>query len=248
MKMRFSSRLWAAMAAAVVVALVSSLALAQREGGRRGRGGREGGPDGPRGPIPMARLASADEVQSELKLSDEQKEKLRALNDEMRTQMREMFQSGERPDREKMLKMMESTSNKLNDALDEGQRKRLMGIFVQVNGVGAILDPMVAKELKITDEQRKQLRESLRSMRDGGREQAGSPEERRAKFEKGLAAVLTDEQQKKLDSLKGEKFDVDTSKLRGPGGGRFGRSERRERGERPERGKAAESSEQKSGT
>jgi Spy/CpxP family protein refolding chaperone len=237
MKMRFSSRLWAAMAAAVVVALVSSLALAQREGGRRGRGGREGGPDGPRGPIPMARLASADEVQSELKLSDEQKEKLRALNDEMRTQMREM-----------LLKMMESTSNKLNDALDEGQRKRLMGIFVQVNGVGAILDPMVAKELKITDEQRKQLRESLRSMRDGGREQAGSPEERRAKFEKGLAAVLTDEQQKKLDSLKGEKFDVDTSKLRGPGGGRFGRSERRERGERPERGKAAESSEQKSGT
>jgi hypothetical protein len=71
-----------------------------------------------------------------------------------------------------------------------------------------------------------------------------SGDERRAKFEelrstadKKLLDVLTSEQQEKLNSLKGEKVDIDMSQLwRGGRGGIEGRGGRgrgeRERGER----------------
>jgi len=62
---------------------------------------------------------------------------------------------------------------------------------------------------------------------------AGSFRERREKMQKDAMAVLTSDQQKKLEELKGEKIDVDMSKLRGPGGpggGREGRG-REKRGE-----------------
>ena len=39
-------------------------------------------------------------------------------------------------------------------------------------------------------------------------------------MEKEVMAVLTPDQQKKLESLKGEKVDIDMSALRGGGGGR----------------------------
>jgi hypothetical protein len=61
-------------------------------------------------------------------------------------------------------------------------------------------------------------------------------------MEKEAMAVLTTDQQKKLDELKGEKVDVDMSKLRGPGGPAGGREGRG--GDRGSRGepKASKSS------
>jgi hypothetical protein len=63
---------------------------------------------------------------------------------------------------------------------------------------------------------------------EGGRGDRQSFADRRAKQEKEVMAVLTPDQQKKLESLKGEKVDIDMSALRG-GGGREGRG--RSRGE-----------------
>ncbi len=216
--MRFSGRFWAFAATAVIFAVVSQVALAQNERGRRGRGGREGGAGGPGGPVTMARLATLDQVQDALKLTDEQKDKIKQINDDMRKEMRTSVQQGGRPDREKIRKMMESTSGKINEVLDEGQRKRLMGILIQVNGAAAVMDPAIAKELNLTDEQRTKLHESMRGMRES-RGENGSPEEMHAKMDKAVMAVLTDEQQKTLESLKGEKVDIDMSKLRAAGGG-----------------------------
>jgi Spy/CpxP family protein refolding chaperone len=246
-KMRFTGKVWVAMAFMVVVAMVSQVALAQNEQGQRGRGNRGGGPGGPggggRGPVSMARLATIDKVQDVLKLSDEQKEKIKKINDDVREEMRKAFQDG--GGRESMQKLGESSAKKLNEVLDEGQQKRLMGILIQLQGAGAVNDPAVAKELNITDDQKSKLaearEENMKAMQGafaGGRDQNGSREEMRSKMDKlreeankKVMALLTSEQQQKLESLKGEKVDIDMSALRGPGGGD------RPRGDRPNRGR-----------
>jgi Spy/CpxP family protein refolding chaperone len=232
---RFSGRILAVVAAIAIVAMASQLAMAQNEGrrGRGNRGGQGGGPGGMMGgPISMTRLATVDTVQDALKLTDDQKEKIKTINDETRDAMRKEFESGGRPDREKMGKLMDEATEKLNKVLDAGQQKRLMGIFVQVAGPGAVRDPSVAKEIGITDDQKDKIREAM-APPAGGRGEGGAAalRERREKMEKEVMAVLTSDQQKKLEDLKGEKVDVDMSKLRPGGGGRGGR----------DRGKANES-------
>jgi Spy/CpxP family protein refolding chaperone len=126
-----------------------------------------------------------------------------------------------------------------------------------------LVDRSVEKALDITDEQRDKLHEMLGPPRDGrgeGRGEArgagkgegrgegkgeakgerreggaGSFRERREKMEKEAMAVLTSDQQKKLEEMKGEKVEVDMSKLRGPGGPGGGREGRgRDRGNRGE--------------
>jgi Spy/CpxP family protein refolding chaperone len=220
---RFSGRFLA------VIAAASQMAMAQNEGGRRGRGNRggQGGGGMMGGPISMTRLATVDTVQDALKLTDDQKEKIKTINEETRDAMRKEFESGGRPDREKMRKLMDEASEKLNKVLDAGQQKRLMGIFVQVAGPGAVMDPSVAKEIGVTDEQKDKLREAMGPPPGGGGAGgAAGFRERREKMEKEVTAILTSDQQKKLEDLKGEKVDVDMSKLRGPGGGGRGGRDR----------------------
>jgi Spy/CpxP family protein refolding chaperone len=236
--MRFSSKFLAVIAAVAVVAMAAQLAVAQNEQGKRGRGGRDGrgGPGGPGGPPPsMARLAMIPKVQEAVKITDEQKTKIEKINADSRKEM-----SGDRPDPEKMKKMRDEVNDKLKSVLDADQQKRLMGIFIQVMGAGAVMDPAVGKEIGLTDEQKDKLHEAMGPPPEGrqgreGRDAKGGGEsfkDRRAKMEKEVMAVLTSDQQKKLDSLKGEKVEIDMSALRGPGGGREGRG--RDRGNRGE--------------
>jgi Spy/CpxP family protein refolding chaperone len=255
---RFSGKLGMAIAAVAIAVIVSQIAVAQNEG-RRGRGGRGGGPGGPGGPggfLNMNMLLSVDKVQTELKLSDEQKSKLEKVNKEVSEERSKLRESGTRPDPEKMEKMREANQAKVNEVLDAGQQKRLMGIYIQVAGPRALGDPAVAKELKITDEQKTKLREALGSMRparDGGGARGGSREEAQAKMEKArdeankkVMEVLTADQQKKLESLKGEKVDIKLSDLfRQGGGGQRGGRGRANRG--ADRG-ADQPSEKKSST
>ncbi|MFO0789426.1 MAG: hypothetical protein U0805_08210 [Pirellulales bacterium] len=245
--MRFASKGWLLIAAAAVVALMAQVSLAQREGGRGGRGfgGGMGGPPTP------ARLLMLKEVQDALKLTDDQKDKLKQINDDMRDALRKAMDDGS--GREKMQELMASTTTKVNEVLDEGQQKRLLGIFVQVNGANAALDPGVAKELNVTDDQKKKLadirQKNMESMRDlfqSARDQEGGREAMREKMDKlreeeskAMMEVLTAEQQKDLEALKGEKVEVDLSQLRGPVG-RGGQPGDRPRGERGGRNRGGE--------
>jgi Spy/CpxP family protein refolding chaperone len=242
--MRFSRQGWVMFAGVVMVAMISQVTLAQREEGRRGRGGRDGGGFG--GPSGV-RLLSLKEVQTALKLTDEQKDKITKINDQMRDDIRKAFDDG--TGREKMQELNASAAAKVNEVLDAGQQKRLMGILIQVAGAAATSDPAVAKELNITDDQKKQLEtarqsnmEAMRKEFDGARDQTGSREEMRAKFDKlreeankKLMAVLTSDQQAQLEALKGEKVEIDMAQLRG-GGGPGGRGgDRRPGGARGDR-------------
>ncbi len=235
---RFSGKLLTMAVAVAVIAMAAQLAVAQNEGrrGRDGRGRGPGGPGGFGGPPSMARLATVEKVQEVLKLTDEQKTKIEKLNSDFFKEMREAF-DGDRPDPGKLRQLRDGQVDKLKEVLDADQQKRLTGVFVQLMGAGAVMDPAVGKEIGLTDEQKDKLQEALgpppegRPGREGreGRGRGQSMQERREKMEKEVMAVLTPEQQKKLEELKGEKVDIDMSALR-PGSGREGRG--RERGER----------------
>ena len=223
--MRFWRQGWAMVAGLVIVAMVSQVALAQRERGRGGRGGGPGG--GMMGQLSASRLLGAKEVQDALKLTDEQKEKITKITDEGREAMREAFQ-GE-GGREKVAEITKATTDKINEVLDDGQEKRLMGILIQVNPVAALMDPAVAKELNITDDQKTKMREAAAGFRekfgelgDLSREERGKKmEELQAEISKKVMAELTSDQQEQLEKMKGEKVTVDMAALRGgPGGGR----------------------------
>jgi Spy/CpxP family protein refolding chaperone len=230
--------------AATIVLAVSPFAQAQRDEGRRGPGEREGRRFGGGFGSPTLRLATIDSVQEALKLSDDQKTKIKELDEELRNARRKLLDNGGAE--EGMQKLNEETVAKLADLLDESQQKRLQGISIQAFGASAVLfDQALAKDLSVTDEQKDELRETQRSnwrargeafreLRDlPADEQRAKAEKMRAEAEKKLLDVLTAEQQEKLTALKGEKVDIDMSQLWGRGrfDGRGGRG-RGERGNR----------------
>ncbi len=245
--MRFSRKGLMLVAGLAVVAMVSQSAMAQGQGqgeGRRGRGGG-GFMGGMMGPITAGRAIGAKEVQDALKLTDDQKTKIEKINDDSRKAGRELFQGGP-PDMDKMVELSNDTSKKIEESLEPEQQKRLVGILIQLNGPTAVADPAVAKELNITDDQKKALRQVRLDARSEGeklRDENGSREDRQKKIQeiqddvsKKILAALTSDQQAQLESLKGDKVEVDKSQLRGfggpggPGGGRDGERGRGRRG------------------
>ena len=121
---------------------------------------------------------------------------------------------------------------KLAEVLLPNQIKRLTEIFVQVNGVRALDDEDIAKELGISEAQKAKLAEVRQAngeaMRNQGREAFAGLDEagRAAKFAEmrkesdgKLLAVLTADQQKKFEAMKGKPFAMPEGGGRGFGGG-----------------------------
>jgi Spy/CpxP family protein refolding chaperone len=184
---------------------------------------------GPGGGLFLLRL---DQVQKELNLSDEQKEKIKELAKNL---MPGRPPEGQRPSREDRQAMIEKTRKKLAEILKPEQMERFKQIEIQVQGAAALMDPEVAKTLAITEDQKAKLKalrdeagEKIRKIFDSMRDL--SPEEREAKrtenqekmrqmqkevMEKALA-VLTSDQREKFEKMKGKKFDLDFSALMRP--------------------------------
>ena len=125
-------------------------------------------------------------------------------------------------------------SAKLADILLPHQVKRLNEIYVQQAGMGALADEDVAKQLGISDAQKAKLAEvrqqnqeasgaAMREMFQGGGGGGGDRDAIRAKFdelrksgEAKVMAVLSADQQKKFEEMKGKAFAMPE------GGGRGG--------------------------
>src|SRR5262245_55925907 len=127
-------------------AVIAVPALAQPPGGR-GMMGMMGG----------VALTNAS-VQTELKLTDEQKTKIKEFSEKNLREMGEAMR-GAAGDREKMqeifTKMRESSEKFNKETLTADQAKRLKEITLQVGGVlGAVRNEEVSKALKFTDEQK----------------------------------------------------------------------------------------------
>lgn len=224
----------------VVLALPEVASAQQRRGGRGfGRGGGFGFGGGVTSRL---QLATLEQVQAALNLSDEQKTKVTSINDELAESRRELLQQGRGGGqgfaelRDELDKLTNDANAKLKEALNEEQNKRLTGIFIQVNGASALDDAEVMAALNLTDDQKQRLEAAREANQEANREafqglQDLSAEERRERMaelreesNKRLMDVLTQEQKDKLEELKGEEVEIDLSALRGRGrGGRGGR-------------------------
>jgi hypothetical protein len=132
--------------------------------------------------------------------------------------------------REQAQERAKKEREELAKILKPEQAKRLMEIYVQQAGVNALSDDEVAKAVGVSDEQKEKMgkirQEAMAGMRDlfGG----GDREAARAKLEdlqkstnEKVLAVLSDDQKKKFEDLKGKKFDMPEQPRGGrPGGNR----------------------------
>jgi len=198
-----------------VVALLVVPASAQQ-----GRGGRGFGGGG-------AALLSNKSVQKELKVTDEQAEKLNTLASEMRAKQREEFQNlgdlSQEERREKMQELARSRAAELakgmGGILKPEQIKRFEQIQLQQSGASAFSSPRVQEGLKLTDDQKAKLREineeSGQAMRDAFQDFQSDREgamkklaELRKQATEKAVGVLTDEQKKSWKEMAGEPFEI----------------------------------------
>ncbi|TWU63123.1 MULTISPECIES: Spy/CpxP family protein refolding chaperone [Crateriforma] len=257
------TRLTALVLCVAVMALIASDVSAQggrggRGGGGGGFGGRGGGPGGPggfggRGGGPggggMLQLLRIDEVRTELDLMDDQVQTLekvgRDIVEEMRGDMpnfRDMSDEERREAFAKMQEMREKVEKKTREQLEEvlfpEQYDRLKQINIQVQGINALRDAEVVKELGLSDEQKEKIRKVGENLRDGIQEkiaearESGDRDKMREAMQEAFAgmqekletetlAVLTSEQKKKFEEMKGKPFEM-PERRGGFGGGRGG--------------------------
>jgi Spy/CpxP family protein refolding chaperone len=173
------------------------------EGGQR-RGGRRGGNN------PDARVGGVDQFFVQAQGRGQ-------LSDEQRARFREEAAARAKKEREELAKILKPE-----------QVKRLTEIYIQQAGLNALQDADIAETLKITDEQKEKMakvrEEQGAAMRelfspDADRETARTKmaEIRKESDEKTLA-VLTEDQKKQFEEMKGKKFDMPENAGRGPGG------------------------------
>ncbi len=244
---------------AMVAVLAAGTIAQDTDGGRRGApGGGPGGPGGGRpgggfggGGDPIIGLLMSEPVRKEIELMPDQEEAL--------TKLRESASSGfdrsvdirsmSEDDRakffaeaqEKRKKMETEMREKLEEVLLPEQLERLEQISVQVRGAGALADPELAAKLNVTEDQKTKMEEvrtkSGERMREVFSSGGGDRDKMREAFTKmrkeiddEVLAVLTAEQRKEFEEMKGKPFEMPEGGLGrggfgggGPGGpGGFG--------------------------
>jgi Spy/CpxP family protein refolding chaperone len=199
--------------------LVGNAAFAQ---GRGGRGGFQmGGPN----------MLMFEQVQKELKITDDQKSKIAAAFEAARPPQGTNFQNLTDEERAEMRKKGEAAGKAAIATLTPDQSDRFKQMQLWVQGSRALVDNAdLAKELKLTDDQKGAVKtivdESDKKMGELMRSsfQQGVSDEDRAKAREQMAtmrnetdaecmAVLTDAQKAQLDKMKGPKFQLDMSQL-----------------------------------
>ena len=223
----------------------------QRGGGFRGApgGGFPGGGFG--GGIDKLTLVAAKPVQEELKLGEDELFLINKLVEDHRAETRGLFtgidfRSLSEDDRrarfeevgKKRAEMVKEAEKGLAEFLSEAQAKRLDEIALQLQGIRALTNEDVAKKLKLTSDQQKSVEDALKSADDDRRKMfeelragGGGFEGMREKMEEArknsdakVLAVLSADQKKQFDDMKGKPFEADRQALfgfggvRGPGG------------------------------
>jgi Spy/CpxP family protein refolding chaperone len=207
-------------------AIQPMLAQAPQPGSDRGGPQGPGGFGGPGffGGGGMAGLVARDEVQQELQLVDEQKDKVRTITDEarnkLRDQMRDMFtQARNLSDEERRARFGElrtkietvsvETDKQLEKVLLPHQLDRLKQIDLQTKlqqrGAQALTSGDVAKALNLTDEQRDKLEKRAAEVQQELQTQI---KKLQADARQKMLDVLTDDQQAQLKKMMGQQFDM----------------------------------------
>ncbi len=191
--MRSFTRIATVLAIVLVFLAVDSIAQAQDRGrGRRGGGGGFGGGfGGSRGAgVEAGSLLRSEQVQAELKLSEDQLAEISALTEKAREQVRESFRGfrdlsdderrakGEEL-RSKQQELQADMRKQLEKVLSAEQVKRLDEISLQVRGMRALADSAIRSKLSITEEQKQGIDDIVQAQRDMMRELFGGMRELR---------------------------------------------------------------------
>jgi len=201
----------------IALMTLAAITLSSAAWGQPGPGGPPnrpgGGPGGPGMPFggpfmggmlwsPYPLLA-ADSVAKELELTDDQKAKIKAINERAMADMGAAFEELrdlEPQERQKkmadlrgtMEKQRKETNKAIEGVLLDHQLKRLKEIFIQVRGEQALRDPEVQEALGLTQDQKNKIR--------------------------SIFEILNDDQKAEFEKMKGDKFDVSTIRMGGPRG------------------------------
>jgi hypothetical protein len=170
-----------------------------------------------------------DSVQRDLGLSDEQRQKIQKRLAETSQDAGRFFQSLETKsadDRPKALhayreRALETLTAFLQGLLRDEQLHRLRQVMLQQEGVFALGNPDIGKELGLTDDQRRQFAEVVRAMQREieplmrQAQESGKHEEARGEAMKARAAaagrieaLLTDGQRERWKELLGKPLDL----------------------------------------
>jgi hypothetical protein len=175
-------------------------------------------------------LVFRDKVQEELKLSDDQKQKLLEKFPDYAQETKKTFERVQELKPEAREKEMQSHRKKsreklaafLKETLKAEQLKRLQQLELQQERPHVLGRPDIRKALRITDEQMKQFMRVIQDMQKQieplmkEAQSGGNPEEIRPKVLKirreyadKLEALLSDEQKKKWKEMVGQPLDLD---------------------------------------
>ena len=259
--MKLSRKLTGLLAVALLAFMVTgAVGQEQDQGGRGGAGGGRGGAGGGfgsrgggsfgggrtgGGDMTMT-LLRLEPVRTELEISPDQEEALTKMTEQNRQErpsgdFRNMSEDERTEFFAKMRKQSEERTAKMKEQLEEvlfpEQLERLEQINIQLQGIAALQNAEVAKKLKMTAAQTKELEEVrngiMEKMRDSMREifASGNREGIREKIEKmrddmegDVLAVLNTDQKKKFEEMKGEPFEMPEDAMRGGRGGQGGAS------------------------
>jgi hypothetical protein len=205
-----------------LIVLAASPAFAQRPPGAGGFGP----PGMGQGPT-AAMLLANDKVQQELKITDDEKAAIKKATDEVNAKYKDDLDKARAGmDRQKMGELRKAMSEESEKAvlavLKPDQSKRLKQIQVQTAGLGAFSKEDVQTALKLTDAQKKDIKDATDDMQKDVQELFQNARGDRDKFaeaqkkiqtlrEETLDSIvknLTDDQKKTWKELTGDKFEV----------------------------------------
>jgi Spy/CpxP family protein refolding chaperone len=179
-------------------------------------------------------LLERPDVQRELNLTEQQKTQIRQMQESMRTAMQELRNAPPQERRQKMEELRQK--NDPTKVLNESQKKRLRELELQAMGPTAFLQPEVADELKLSQEQRSRLQgivmqqmQQLREQFQGGGQGQGAPnfQQMREQAEKQMLEVLTPAQREQWQQMQGKPFAFEGGRpmFWGGGAGGFGQGQ-----------------------
>lgn len=184
-------------------------------------------------------LLMREQVQKEMKLNQEQTTKVQEIIEKLGAELREQYSAlreieDRQKQRERMNELRDEFDRKvreqLADVVKREQMIRLYQIRLQVRAVvDSLANRYVVGKLKLTEDQKKKLAEInsnvqakrselFSSMRDASREQRSEAYQKyrkmRSDADEQALGVLTDEQKKTFEEMKGEKIELEMG--RGP--------------------------------
>jgi Spy/CpxP family protein refolding chaperone len=185
-------------------------------------------------------ILSIDQVQQELRLTAEQREKLKTLGQQIRDEVRKQVEElpGLSPEvRQARLAEIiaksrltaDSVRKQVLDSLQPEQQARLREVTIQLRGPIALADEEIARALNLTEQQRAEIKairesalEGVRSLTAPLREKHEAPtpeleakaaDLQRQAVEQSLG-VLTPEQKESLEKMQGEKVQWERTRPR----------------------------------